>query len=266
MDKLILEDTDPSYRVADLTVNIFNDSHPSYWHKNIGGYSPAKLQRYQDLIDRYLARELNSVYAAAKEGSTIDEIEDNLPYLPVLSALNTRYFILGAGFEPVRNKYARGNAWFIDNLVHTSSADEEIASVGQVDLGKTAVIGPDFKDFTVPEAGAPGDTIVMTSYAPNELRYRYSLSSQRGVVFSEVYYPDGWTLTVDGQEFPLVRADWILRAAVLPAGEHEVVMRFDPQSYRFSGNLSRASSILILLSVAGAVAGLFLTRKKEDEA
>ena len=266
VDKLILEDTDPSYRVADLTVNIFNDSHPSYWHKNIGGYSPAKLQRYQDLIDRYLARELNSVYAAAKEGSTIDEIEDNLPNLPVLSALNTRYFILGAGFEPVRNKYARGNAWFIDNLVHTSSADEEIASVGQVDLGKTAVIGPDFKEFTVPEAGAPGDTIVMTSYAPNELRYRYSLSSQRGVVFSEVYYPDGWTLSVDGQEFPLVRADWILRAAVLPAGEHEAVMRFDPQSYRFSGNLSRASSILILLNVAGAVAGLFLTRKKEDEA
>ncbi len=266
VDKMILEDTDPSYRVADLSVNIFNDSHPSYWHKNIGGYSPAKLQRYQDLIDHYLARELNSVYGAAKDAATVADVEAALPYLPVLSALNTKYFILGADFPPVENRYARGNAWFVDNVAHTSTPDEEIAAVGEVDLGTTAVIGPDFADFNVSAAAAPGDTIFMTSYAPNELRYKYSTSSDRGVVFSEVYYPEGWTLAVDGEPCPLVRANWIMRAAVLPAGEHEAVMRFDPQSYHVSGNISRACSILILISVLGSAAGLFLTRKKEDEA
>ena len=108
----------------------------------------------------------------------------------------------------------------------------------------------------------PGDTIVLTQYAPNELRYRYEAAGPRLAVFSEIYYPNGWKATVDGAPVDVLRADWTLRAAVLPAGEHEVVMRFDPDSYRVGANVSRASSITLLLLLLLSVVGIFLPPRK----
>ena len=258
VDKAILEDESPSFRVADLTADIFNDNYNPYWHKSVGGYSPAKLQRYQDLIDRYLVGELQGAIGAARGAKTLGDFQEALPEMKVLSALNTKYFILGADLPPVENKQAYGEAWFVDGFVEAATPDDEIGLIASTDLRKEAIIGADFseavKAVNVP-AEASRDSIWMTSYSPNELHYKYVSVGDRPVVFSEVYYPDGWKATVDGQDITLFRADWILRGAVLPAGEHEVTMRFEPKVYSRSAGTSRASSatllVLLLLSLGG---------------
>lgn len=270
VDKMILADPDPSYRVLDLTVEVFNDSRPSYWHKNVGGYSPAKMQRYQDLIERYIAPEIMSVYKSTKNSGSIPDFEAKIPQIPVLSALNCRYFILSPDTAPARNPQAFGTAWFVDSLVKAATPDEEIARIGEVDLRRTAVIGDDFAQMRERAAEALAspadhgrglssrpDTIRMTSYAPNELRYHYVAASARPVIFSEIYYPDGWHAWIDTKDtqVELFRADWLLRGAVLPAGEHELVMRFDPKVYSVSEKVSRGASValLVLLLLAGGL-------------
>ena len=263
VDQMIKADPDPSYRVLDLSVNVFNSSAPSYHHKSVGGYSPAKLQRYQDLIDHYLTGEINAVYGSMRNAETIGDIQDNLPATPVLDALNTRYIILGGEYPPLVNGKALGNAWFVDSVVPAATPDEEIALLGGADLRHQAVIGKDMPAVTASPADST-DTIELTSYAPNEVRYRYSASADRLAVFSEIYYPDGWKATVDGAPVDVFRADWTLRAAQLPAGSHEVVMRFEPDSYRVGANISRASSITLLLLLLLAVGGLFLPSKKSE--
>lgn len=233
VDEMILEDKDPSYRVLDLTVNVFNDSHPSYWHKNIGGYSPAKLQRYQEYIDSRIQGDLASLPKAIGEARTVSEAEAALPYLESLSSLNCRYIIVGDENPPLRYPYARGNAWF------------EVT----------------------------GEQIRLDSYAPDRMEYSYS-SSEGGLgVFSEVYYPAGWVARLeDGTELPVelysggsdslgTVAGGLLRCIQLPAGEHRVVMSFEPASYARGEAASRACSILLILLVLGSVA-YSLVRKK----
>jgi len=262
VDQMIKADTDPSYRVLDLSVNVFNSAVPSYHHKSVGGYSPAKLQRYQDLIEHYLTGEINKIYGVLQTAETIDDIENGMPDTPVLNALNTRYIILDGEYPPVVNANAFGNAWFVDEAVKAATPDEEIAFLGSVDLKRQAVIGKDMSISTFAPADTT-DTIVLTSYAPNELRYHYAASADRLAVFSEIYYPDGWKAEVDGKPVDVVRADWTLRAAALPAGEHDVVMRFEPKSYAVGANISRASSITLILLLLISVAGLFLPARKK---
>ncbi len=275
VDKQILTDPALDYRVLDLTVNVFNDSHPSYWHKNIGGYSPVKMQRYQDLIDNHLTGEINSVIKAVNSAGTMESLMSSFPRVPVLSMLNDKYVILDGNSAPVVNPNAMGNAWFVDSAAQASSANEEIAMLDKIDLHTTAVIGPDFKwaadAIASTQSGeksfediiaSSSDTVFLTSYAPNELRYHYKTSSDRAVVFSEIYYPDGWTLKTDsGEELNLFRANWTLRGAVLPVGEHDIVMRFEPKSYKVSSNISRASSILLILLILLSAGGEILNRK-----
>ena len=251
VDKTILADPALSYRVLDLTTNVFNDSHPSYWHKSIGGYSPAKLQRYQDLIDRYLSAEINGLY----KGNTD---------IPFLSLLNTKYLIASADGAPVLNPQAYGNAWFVDVAVPTDSPRAEIDALGTVDLRRTAVLGPDFSEWA--EADSPdGGRIELTAYAPNRLEYRYSCAADRMAVFSEIYYPDGWTALVDGSiPVEVLRADWTLRAAVLPAGDHTLVMSFHPKSYDRGARISAVASWLVLISLLAAAALMIIAKKKED--
>lgn len=225
VDEMILEDTDPSYRVLDLTVDVFNDSHPSYWHKNIGGYSPAKLQRYQEFIENTLASDINALYKSLSGAETLQEAIDAMPYLEGLASMNCRYIIIGDDVPPLVYPHARGNAWF---------------------------------------DGAEGD-IEMTSYAPNCLKYSYESETGGKVVFSEVYYPAGWTLTVEdtGEVLPISLSGEILREAVVPAGRHTLVMRFEPSSYTTGERVSRASSIAILLmALASIIAAFFSVKKK----
>ena len=264
VDQMIKADTDPQYRVLDLTVDIFNSSLPSYHHKNIGGYSPAKLQRYQDLIEHYLADEINALYKQLDQVEDLEGLSDWMATgTPVLNALNTRYLILDGDYPPVVNYSAFGPAWFVDSVLTAANPDEEIALVGSIDLRHQAVV-----TAPVSPSGSNGsDGIEMTSYAPNELHYRYNAATERLAVFSEIYYPNGWHATVDGEPVDLIRADWTLRAALLPAGEHEVVMTFRPSSYRIGAAVSRVSSIglyLLILAAIGFMVYSEIRRKNEQ--
>jgi len=252
VDKLILEDENLSYRVLDLTIDMFNDSRSAYWHKEIAGYSPAKLQRYQDLIERYIGPEINSLMGALRGSQTITEVQEKMPYLPVMSMLNAKYFILGPDAAPAVNPNAFGNAWFVDSLAVATTPDEEIDLLGKIDAHKTAVIGSDYlpmlEGFECKKVTSPTDTLYMTSYSPNELHYHYNISEPRLAIFSEVFYPDGWHAWVDDESSPtnIFRTDWTLRGSVLPAGEHELVMRFDPKVYLVCSRISRISSIILV--------------------
>ena len=291
VDKIILEDQDPQYRVLDITVNVFNSSVPSYRHKNVGGYSPAKLQRYQDLIERYLTPEINGIYKALGEAETLDDIAAHMAgNTPVLNALNTRYLIVDEKYPPVENYGAFGPAWFVDSVVEAATPDEELALIGTVDLRAQAVVNA--RSFAAAQDDRKGvvledrkgvaldgiihsegvnchserseESIEMTSYTPNEVRYKYTSATNRVAVFSEVYYPNGWKATVDGQPLDIFRADWTLRGALLPAGEHEIIMRFAPSSYKTGATVSLIASLLLLLALAAAVATSIIQRKGND--
>ena len=290
VDEIILEDPDPDYRVLDLSVNTFNSSIPSYHHKTIGGYSPVKLQRYQDLIDRYLTSEIRSVHKVIGESATVSEVSENLPYMPVTSMLNGKYIILGGEYPPVQNPYAFGNCWFVDSVAVAATPDDEIALIGRTDLRTTAIIGDDFKwtqeavmsdaspvmsspsSVMSSEVDTSADRIALTGYTPKELRYTFRTTAERAAVFSEIYYPKGWKAWIEpagtygqvknghykptsqAREIDLFRADWMLRGALIPEGEGELIMRFEPDSYQLGKEISRASSIVLILLLLGSVA------------
>ncbi len=285
VDNAIHEDSDLNYRVLDLSVNTFNDAIQSYHHKCIGGYSPVKLQRYQDLIDRYITGEIRSIHTVIGSAETIRDVEDSLPELKVISMLNGKYIILGADLSPVVNPYAYGNCWFVSSAVPAATPDDEIALLASTDLRTTAVVGEDFGwalEAIEKESVDSLSSIALTHYAPNELRYSYITDTERAAVFSEIYYPKGWKAwiepagtygevrgghyhpTPEGRPVELFRADWMLRGAVLPAGEGQLIMRFEPDSYQLGENISRASSILLILLLLGSIGGMFLSRRKPE--
>jgi hypothetical protein len=209
---------------------------------------------------------------------------------PLLNALNTRYVILDDDYPPLLNEGANGAAWFVDSVVPAETPDAEIALLGSVDLRRQAIVATSDTGGAAPSytPAAPGlvcpqdtpssdvladasvchseersdeessDRIVLTSYAPNRLVYNYSAAEDRLAVFSEIYYPNGWHATVDGEPLQLLRADWTLRAALLPAGTHEVEMTFLPDSYRTGATVSRIASIVLYLLLLLALAALFL--------
>lgn len=290
VDEIILEDSDPDYRVLDVSVNTFNNSIPSYHHKTIGGYSPVKMQRYQDLIERYLTSEIRQFYAFLDKAETVSEIRENLPELKVTSLLNGKYIVIGGNYAPIENPYRYGNAWFVTDYVPAAGPDEEIALLGPTDLRTTAVIGEDFRWAQERFPAAPqsmeneapdNDEIVLTHYAPNELRYSFRTGTERAAIFSEIYYPKGWKAWIEpagaygevrngryqptekAQEVELFRADWILRGAVIPEGEGQLIMRFEPDSYRLGADISRASSITLILLLILSVTGMVIVWRKD---
>ena len=294
VDNIIHQDSDPDYRVLDLSVNTFNDAIQSYHHKCIGGYSPVKLQRYQDLIDRYISQEIKDIYGAMEGAATVQEVSDALPETKVISMLNGKYIILDGNISPVVNKYAYGNCWFVDTFVPAATPDDEIALLASTDLHNTAVIGDDFA-WAQEAIGTSAQTdnadktsslpiIKLTDYAPNELRYSFRTDTGRAAIVSEIYYPKGWKAWIepagvygnvrDGHYHPtsegcsveLFRADWMLRGAMIPAGEGQLIMRFEPDSYQLGKNISRTSSIILILLLVASAAGIAVSRRKNSEA
>ncbi len=292
VDDIIHEDKDLDYRVLDLSVNTFNDAIQSYHHKCIGGYSPVKLQRYQDLIERYISGEIRDIFKVVGASETIQDVEDTLPEMKVVSMLNGKYIILGAEYPPVMNQHAYGNCWFVSDAVSAETPDDEIGLLASTNLRTTAVVGEDFgwalEAIEATEGSAEGDVsglptskISLTHYAPNELRYSYLTDTERAAIFSEIYYPKGWKAwiepagsygevrgghyqpTSEGRPIELFRADWMLRGAMIPAGEGQLIMRFEPDSYVLGENISRASSILLILLLLGSAAGMAVLSKKD---
>ena len=258
-DELILQDPALDYRVLNLASNTFNENNTSYWHKSIGGYHAAKLRRYQEMIDYHISSEMQNVYRQiAASGGATDSIDAS--QFRVLNMLNTRYFIFPAGQQgetvPVLNPYAYGNAWFVSDIKYVDNANQEIDALSDIQPAETAVVDTRFKDALRGATQAYKDSlseIRLLSYQPDRLVYE-SENAQDGVaVFSEIYYPDGWHATIDGQPAAVGRANYILRTLYVPAGKHTIEMRFDPQSLHVTEGIAYAALALLLLGSLGAV-------------
>lgn len=272
VDEIILKDNDPNYRVLDISINTFNDAHVSYHHKTIGGYSPVKLQRYQDMIDYYIAPQMQKLGQDINGSKTLDEAQAKLGDYPVLNMLNTKYIVVGGENPPLTNSGAMGNAWFVNDVKLVKGAKEEIGLLGTIDVRNTAVVSEDFAkeieglSMTDTSSQANSDTIRLTGYAPNKLNYEYVAAKERIAVFSEVYYPAGWKATIDGEPASIFRANYILRAMKLPSGKHKVEFVFEPESFSKGALYSRISSgLLLLLLIAGIGAEVVKSRHKVKE-
>ena len=298
IDKYLLEDTDPDFRV--LSLPGYSSAIPSYHHKCIGGYSAVKMQRYDDLLKHYLDSEVaefreyeNFLFKKYEAGEiSQDELFESIDYvmgtyMPVTCMLNGKYII--GNHTLYHNAFAHGNCWFAEKHVPAATPDEELSLIGTEDIWYTAVIGEDFdwarKHFEEVELDndyAPSDYIGLTYYAPNELRYEYTTNSERAAIFSEIYYPKGWKAwiepagaygkvvdgryqpTSEGAEIDLFRANWILRGAIVPAGDGQIIMRFEPESYRTGETISRISSIMLILLLLATGGALIYFKKKKD--
>lgn len=253
-DKEIFKDTDESFRVFGLN-NPWQDTNVSYFHHSIGGYHAVKLRRYQELIDHRLDPEYRNIVGALQKAQSIDDIMSVLAASPSLNMLNTRYIIYNPDQAPIRNPYAFGNAWFVDQVEIVENADAEIEVLNTINPLETAVVdkrfAKDLEGFT-PHKDSTA-SIVLEKYRPNRLTYKTKADSDQLAVFSEIYYQPGWKATIDGKEAPHFRTDWILRGMVIPAGEHTVVFEFYPDTYVLAANVSAYSSFLILLLLIAAI-------------
>ena len=263
-DQQILEDKSLDYRVLNLASNTFNENETSYFHKSIGGYHPAKLRRYQELIEAYIAPEMQQLMPAIAEAQgDMTQVAGDSIY-PVLNMLNMKYVIVplqGGQTVPIMNPYAYGNAWFVDKLTYVENANAELDQLGKMDLRHEAVADAKFKEQLGDAVEQDTASVVtLTAYEPNELKYNVRSGKGGVVVFSEIYYP-GWTATVDGAEAELGRVNYVLRALNLKPGEHEVVLTFKPRSIQRTETIAYAASLLLLLAVLGS--GWFLFKRKK---
>jgi len=255
-DRQILLDKDPHYRVMNLSVNSFNDATTSAHHRSVGGYHAAKLRRYQDLIEHQLSKQNMEVY----------------------NMLDTRYFILpdnASGKLHVEfNEKAFGPAWFVDQIQWVKNADEEMKALEDTPLQDKGIVDErfrpmlkDYQPLAANDTVMPEPIVELRSYTPNKATYRTTTTHPRLLIFSEVYYPHGWKLMLDGkQELPLIRADYVLRAAYIPAGTHELEMTFDPSSIHRTELIAGVSTALLILLLVGALlSALFFPRPAEGE-
>lgn len=258
-DELILQDTSLDYRVLNFATSTFDDNNTSYWHKSVGGYHPAKLRRYQEMIEHHISPEMQAAYKAiATAGGEMDSVDANK--FRVLNMLNTKYFIFPAGQQrqtvPILNPHAYGNAWFVNKVQYVNNANEEIDALDSIIPTETAVVDARFKDVLKGTTESYKDSlssIRLTSYAPNRLTYETNNAQDGIAVFSEIYYPDGWHVTIDGQPAELARADYILRTMYVPAGQHTIEMRFDPTSLHVTEGITYGALALLVIGIIVAV-------------
>ncbi|MDR1582956.1 MAG: YfhO family protein [Prevotellaceae bacterium] len=268
VDEEILKDTDLDYRVYNLTVSPFNDGSTSFYHKSVGGYHGAKLRRYQDIIERYIGR-ITSENVANLMGTK---------HFDVLNMLNTKYIIArGQNNAPqlLRNHNALGNAWFVDEIKWANNADEEIEALAYINPTKTAVIDVCFeteelknfeykvnKQLADSAAIANNSSIELIAYQPNRLTYESNTDTEKLAVFSEIYYPKGWHVSIDGQKVNMVCANYILRAMLIPAGKHTVEFYFNPTSYRITENIAWAGYFFLFSFVVLSIVLALKQNKK----
>lgn len=254
-DLEINKDKSLDYRVLNFASNTFNENETSYFHKSIGGYHPAKLRRYQEMIDAYIAPEMQkAMQTIAAKGGNMQQV-DGVKLFPVLNMLNTKYFILplqGGATAPLQNPYAQGNGWFVDKIDYVADANAEYAEVGKIDVRHEAVADKQFEAVLgQAKANDSTATVKLDKYEPNNLQYTVNSKNGGIVVFSEIYYP-GWKATVDGQSVELGRVNYILRAVNVKPGKHTVVLDFHPTSISTTETIAYISIVILLLAIVGA--------------
>ena len=275
-EQQILQD-ESYYRVLNLATNTFNDARTSYRLKSIGGYSAAKLRRYQDLIDEHISKEMNPLMQTVMrtQGFMLPDENEGKDF-PVLNMLNMKYAVVplqGGKQAPVQNPYAMGNCWFVDEVILVDTPDEECALLSEIDLHKQAVADKKFAealDITKPEVtplmAFDESSIELTSYAPNCLQYESMNERNQVAVFSDIYYPYDWHLYIvnnngEKMELPLARVNYTLRAAVIPAGHHQLVMEFQPHAIQTDKWCMVILILALLLSAGGLTYPLWRKKK-----
>ena len=244
VDLQIMQDTAQNYRVFDMSR--FGDAMPSYFHKCIGGYHAAKLRRYDDLLKRQL------------------DVANRNVNLEVVNMLNGKYIVFDDTTAQL-NPGALGNGWFVDKINYVDGAKAEMDALDTLHPANEAVADASFKPILGnASAKTPGDTIIETVYKPNELHYK-AMTAKGGIaVFSEIYFPWGWKATIDGKEAQIGRVNYVLRALQVPAGEHEVVFRFDPQSIHATDAIAKTAIMVIYLAMIAAFLVAICTIKRKD--
>lgn len=267
-DAFINKDTDPNFRVLNLAADIFNEAQTSYYHKSIGGYHGAKMRRYQEFISALLSPSLQMAIDAAKKSP--EKLGDIMTNIPMLNMLNCKYIIANPEQFPIINMNTYGNAWFVNKYDAVDNADQELASLRRQDPRQTAVInkvkfsnymGQLPKDQIVAEDSS---VIALTKYQPNYLSYDADAKHDRLAVFSEIYYPKGWQAYIDGNPVEHICANYILRALVIPAGQHKIEFRFDPTSVRAGKIIAAIASILLILGLIAYIVKTQYLDKKEQ--
>jgi len=243
VDQLIGRDKSLNYRVLDLSIPTFSSASSTYYHNTIGGYHAAKLMRYQELIERQFNNAIN---------------ED------VLDMLNTKYLITAnaEGSHRIQNRSTTaGNAWFVNRVLFVDNAEQEMNAIDSFDPKEVAIVHSEFKSLidSTRVGTARNASIELIDYRPDHLVYEYSAPQDALAVFSEIYYDKGWKAFIDGEEIPYFRADYVLRAAQLPGGNHKLEFKFEPQSYYMGENISLVASILLL-----AAFGVALWRERKE--
>ena len=250
VDKAILQDKDLYYRVLPLQGDPFQDARASYYHKNVGGYSAAKLRRYQEMIENHFVPEMQELIKGLQASTSPDSV---LAPLTAINMMNTRYLIYDLNNPPLPNPHAVGNAWFVNDFKTVANADEEITALKGINPENEVVIDKRFLQFVDGKKFQKdlSGNITLTEYKPNYLKYSAKTSSEQLTVFSEIYYANGWKAYIDGKEVPYFRVNYVLRGLVLPAGDHTVEFKFHPESYYTGNTISLASSLLLILAIAG---------------
>ncbi|TND09379.1 MAG: hypothetical protein FD123_1341 [Bacteroidetes bacterium] len=255
-DSAILQDPDPNYRVLNTLASVTDDASTSYYHKSLGGYHPAKMRRYQDLVEFYIENQrIESGNLINQSMGNDSMVQAGLAKMGVLNMLNTRYIIFNPGYRQgvMRNRNALGNAWFVEEVMQVQSPDEEIVKLGKIDPGKTALVDKAFAVAPQKVKKDPDASITLTSYKANELKYQSKNNIEQVGVFSEIYYEKGWNAYIDNKLVPHFRADYTLRGLKIPAGNHEIVFKFEPKMYNTGGTIASIGSLLILAFLGFAI-------------
>jgi hypothetical protein len=253
----IQNDPDPGYRVLSFLQNPWSEARTSYFHHSVGGYHGAKMRRYQELIESCLDAQFREVLQGLQNG------QRDWSNVGIINMLNTRYFLVGSEQNSViSNQQALGNAWLVSSVSTVNNADEELNQICNIDPKSTAVV--DQSKFTTGSTTYDNSgEVILEEHQPNYLRYRFNNTGTALAVFSEIYYPEGWNATIDGEPANILRANFILRALEVPPGQHTIEFRFEPAAY-FTGNkVMMASSIALLLLFFGIV-GLELKRLRNN--
>lgn len=254
VDREISKDTG-YYRTLNLATDPFNDALTSYQHKSIGGYSPAKLWIYQDLIEHQIYPQIQGLVGVLQQSTGGAGLVDSaLQNAPVLNMLNTRYFIVNPGAAPLRNRHATGNAWFVSSIKWVPDANTEMKSLSAFDPANEAIIDKRFeKEVKITPYKDSAAYIKLTKYGLNDLGYEANNAKDGFGVFSEIWYPGGWKVYIDGKEVPLVRVNYALRGLVIPAGKHNVEMKFRPEVFFKARKISANSSYVLILLILAAI-------------
>ena len=260
-DMAINEIKEDGDRVFTVYRDPFKEVTTSYHHESIGGYHGAKLRRYQDLIENYLMQDWQALVGVLQAQGSEQELQDKLANMNVLNMLNARFIVYSPKAAPIINQNAMGDAWFVKDIYPVDAPDGAIDALSYVPLREKAVINiSEFKGLEGYKLDSVSGSLNLKTYKPNQLVYDYAITQDQLAVFSQIYYPKGWDAYVDGEKVDIFRANYILRAVMLPKGEHTLEFKFEPKSFKTGQTISLISSLFILLLIGLAA---FKMLKKE---